>query len=136
MATSVGEGLGSPAIEQDPSVAQLQAAQVGAQQALAVALPAAGFVASINLLSGLITFKNGANISITNDGVSQFTFSVAGLGGAATAKTNIAAVPPSTANDESEGYNYFSEWIVDVVPRELWVCLNPATMAADWQKVN
>lgn len=80
MATSIGEGLGSPSIEQDPSVAQLQAAQLGAQSAIAVALPATGFVASIDGLTGLITLSDGTHISITNDGVSNFTISTTGLG--------------------------------------------------------
>lgn len=80
MATIAGDGLSSPAIEQDPSIAQIQAAQLAAQAAIAVALPASGFVASIDGLTGLITFASGTHISVTNDGVSNFTFSTTGLG--------------------------------------------------------
>jgi hypothetical protein len=69
---SLSEGLGSPAIEQDPSVAQIQAAQLGAQSAQQqVSLPATGFVATINGEDGAITIQPGTssvglNIVVTN----------------------------------------------------------------------
>lgn len=69
---SVGEGLGSPAIEQDPGVAQIQAAQFGAQSAQQqVSLPATGFVASINGEEGAIDIQSGTSstgltVNVTN----------------------------------------------------------------------
>ncbi len=87
----IGSGVGDVAIEQDPSIAQIQAAQLGTQAAVAVALPPTGFVGSVNGLTGLLTFDNGANISITNDGVSTFTFSVVGVSQAGLAPDNITA---------------------------------------------
>ncbi len=138
MASAVGEGLGSPAIEQDPSVAQLQAAQLGTESALAVALPPTGFVGSIDGLTGLLTFNDGANISITNDGVSTFTFSVIGLSAAATAPGNITAAPPTPGNDESEGYQPFSIWIDNTIPATptVYICASNATMTAVWVALN
>jgi hypothetical protein len=61
---NIGEGLQSPAIEQDPSIAQLQSQQLGAQQALAAKLPATGFVASIDGLTGLLNLTM-AQISVS-----------------------------------------------------------------------
>jgi len=138
MASAVGEGLGSPAIEQDPSVAQIQAAQLGAQAAIDVALPPTGFVASIDGLTGLITFTNGTNISITNDGVSNFTFSVTGLAAAATAPSNITAAAPTPGNDESEGWQPFSLWIDNTIPATptVYICASNATAAAVWVALN
>lgn len=138
MASSVGEGLGSPAIEQDPSVAQLQAAQLGTESAIAVALPPTGFVASIDGLTGLLTFNDGTDISITNDGVGNFTFSVVGLSAAATAPGNITAAAPTPGNDESEGWLPFSIWIDNTIPATptVYICASNTTMAAVWVALN
>ncbi len=138
MASIIGEGLGSPAIEQDPSIAQLQSAQLGTESAIAVALPPTGFVGSIDGLTGLLTFSDGANISITNDGVSNFTFSVTGLGATATAKTNIAAASPTPGNDEFEGYAPFSLWIDNTIPATptVYICCDASTAAAVWVALN
>lgn len=79
---SIGEGVGSPAIEQDPGIAQIQAAQLGAQQAIQLAaLPDTGFVASINALTGLIilqpgTSTAGVTVNVTDDGVSTISIGV------------------------------------------------------------
>ncbi len=134
----IGTGVGDVAIEQDPSIAQLQAAQLGAQSAIAVALPPTGFVASIDGLTGIMTFSNGANISITNDGVSNFTFSVIGLGAVATAKTNITAAPPTPGNDEFEGYSPFSLWQDNTNPAAptIYICCDASTAAAVWVALN
>lgn len=139
MAESAGtDGLGSPAIEQDPSIAQIQSAQLGAQAAIQVALPPTGFVASIDGLTGLITFTGGTNISVTSDGVSNFTFSVTGLQALATAKCNITAAPPTPGNDESESYVPFSMWIDNTIPAtpDVYICVANTTMAAVWVKLN
>jgi len=77
---SIGDGSNSLAIEQDPSIAQIQAAQIIAQQAVA-ALPESGFVASINALVGILTIAAGTssagfNISIGSDAVSTITIAV------------------------------------------------------------
>lgn len=127
----VGSGLDSLAIEQDPSIAQLQAQQASAQAALQVNLPATNFVASIDGLIGLLNFISGSNISVTNDGVSNITISVIGLATAATAKSNIAAAPPTPGNDESEGYAVFSLWLDTSVPN-FYLCASNATAAAVW----
>lgn len=132
---AIGDGNSSTAIEQDPSIAQIQAQNLVAQQFLAQ-LPSNGFVASLNALSGILNISQGANIQISSDGVSTLTIAVTGITAPAMAKSNVAASAPGPSNDEFEGYNYFSEWIVDVAPREFWVCLNPASGAADWQKLN
>ncbi len=134
----IGTGVGDVAIEQDPSIAQLQAAQLGAQSAIAVALPPTGFVASIDGLTGIMTFSNGANISITNDGVSNFTFSVIGISQAGLAKSNITAAPPTPGNDEFEGYAIFSIWIDNTIPATptIYMCTDSSTAAAIWVALN
>lgn len=59
---SIGEGTGSPAIEQDPGIAQIQAQQLGAQSAQQqVSLPATGFVSTINGQDGAITIQQGSD---------------------------------------------------------------------------
>lgn len=69
---SIGEGIGTPAIEQDPGIAQIQAAQLGAQSAQQqVSLPATGFVATINGEDGAITIQPGSSstgltVAVTN----------------------------------------------------------------------
>jgi len=137
MAT-LGEGLGSPAIEQDPSVAQIQAQQLGAQSAETVGLPATGFVGSINNLSGLLTLTGSANISVTDDGVSNFTFTLVGVGQQGLAKSNITAAAPTPGNDESEGYSIYSIWIDNTIPAtpDVYICASNAPMAAVWVKLN
>lgn len=135
----VGSGIDSPAIEQDPSVAQLQARQILAETLIA-ALPATGFVASLNALTGLLTLQAGTSspgvtVTVSSDGVSTISIGVTGISTAGAAKSNIAAVPPTIANDESEGWNYFSLWIDTTVPN-VYMCLNPATMAAVWVLLN
>lgn len=105
MATTLGEGLGSPAIEQDPSVAQIQSAQLGVQQAQQVSLPATGFVASINNLTGLITIQSGTSssgvtVNVTDDGVSTISIgvSIPSLAGLTTALAAWASWTPSWTN--------------------------------------
>jgi hypothetical protein len=130
---SGADGLGSPAIEQDPSIAQLQSQQLGVQAAQAVALPATGFVASIDNLSGQIHFTAGANISITNDGITNITISVVGL-----VKNNITAAAPTSGNDESEGYSVYSLWIDNTIPATptTYICSDNSTMSAIWTALN
>jgi len=95
----LGGGIDSPAIEQNVDIAKIQAAQLGTQAAIAVALPPTGFVASIDGLTGLVTFTAGTGISITNDGVGNFTFTAT----LTVPKNNITAAPPTPGNDEFEG---------------------------------
>lgn len=58
---SIGEGTGSPAIEQNPDVAQIQAKQFAPAAQAAVRLPATGFVASVNGEDGAITIQPGTS---------------------------------------------------------------------------
>lgn len=134
--SDIGSGIDSPAIEQDPSVAQLQAQAVVAQQ-IAVALPATGFVASVNSLSGLITIQAGTSsagvtVTVSSDGVSTISIGVTGFNAIAVAKSNLTAVvPPTPGNDESENYAVGSLWLDTTVPN-FYMCANPATAAAQW----
>jgi len=132
---STSDGISSPAIEQDPSIAQIQAAQLGAQQAIAVALPAVGFVASIDGLSGLLTFADGANILITNDGVGNFTFSVTGLSTSATVLNHIDTVPPNAGNDSTQGFAIWSLWL-DTSGPTIYQCASAAPSAAVWLQIS
>jgi hypothetical protein len=127
------------ATEQNVDVAQIQARQI-LPEAILSALPSTNFVASINALSGLITIQAGTSspgvtVTVSSDGVSTVSIGVTGIGQAATAKSNIAASAPTPSNDESEGYNYFSLWIDTTVP-DVYMCVNPATMASVWLKLN
>lgn len=131
---AIGDGNTSTAVEQDPSIAQIQANQLVASQFLAQ-LPTGGFVASINALSGILNISQGANIQISSDGVSTLTIAVTGITAPALAQSNIAASAPGPSNDEFEGYNYFSLWIDSTVP-DVYMCLNPASGAAVWAKLN
>lgn len=135
----IGSGIDSPAIEQDPSIAQIQSAQVVAA-AIAVALPATGFVASINSLNGLITIQAGTSspgvtVTVSSDGVSTISIGVTGINLVGTAKTHEDIVPPTPGNDESEGYAKFSMWLNSVGPT-FYMCADPATMAAVWIALN
>lgn len=139
MAESAGtDGLGSPAVEQDPSIAQIQARQAGAQAAIQVDLPPTGFVASIDGLTGLLTIVGGSNISVTNDGVSNITITAIGFGDAAKAKSNITAAAPTPGNDESEGYAVYSIWIDNTIPATptIYMCSSAATATAIWTALN
>lgn len=83
--SEIGSGIDSPAIEQDPSVAQLQAQAQGVAAALLVALPETGFVGSINALSGLLTLQagtssTGVTVTVSSDGVSTISIGVTGFG--------------------------------------------------------
>jgi hypothetical protein len=132
----IGSGIDSPAIEQDVGIAQIQAAQLGQQQASLVNLPAVGFVASINSLSGLLTLQagtssTGVTVTISSDGVSTISIGITGISTAATAKSNIAAFPPTAGNDESEGYSTFSIWL-DSSLNNFYMCASNATAAAIW----
>ena len=136
---SIGDGISSEAIEQDPGIAQIQSAQVVAQR-VAVALPATGFVASINSLSGLITLQSGTSspgvtVVIGSDGVNTITIGVTGIGGGGTSKTIITTTSPTAGNDESEGYSQFSQWINTTIPA-LYECLDASTMAAVWRRID
>jgi len=137
---SIGDGIDSPAIEQDPSIAQIQANQVVASQ-VAVALPATGFVASINSLSGLITIQAGTSspgvtVTISSDGVSTISIGITGFGALATVKCNYTAIlPPTPGNDEFEGYSVGSEWL-DTVASIFYKCVSNATAAAVWVALN
>ncbi len=135
----IGSGIDSPAIEQDPSIAQIQAQQVVAA-AIAVALPATGFVASINSLNGLITIQAGTSspgvtVTVSSDGVSTLSIGVTGINLVGTAKTNEAASAPTPGNDESEGYAKFSMWLDTSIPT-FYMCADPATAAAVWVALN
>jgi len=77
---AIGEGIDSPAIEQDPSIAQIQASQIIAQQ-IAAALPVSGFVASVNALTGILSIVAGTSsagfaITVSSDGVSTISIGV------------------------------------------------------------
>ncbi len=138
----IGDGISTPAIEQDPGIAQIQSAQVVAS-AIAVALPATGFVASINSLSGLITIQAGTSspgvtVTVSSDGVSTISIGVTGFGSMATVKCNITAAPPTPGNDEFEGYKIFSIWIDNTIPATptIYICSDASTAAAIWTALN
>lgn len=138
----IGSGITSDAIEQDPSVAQIQANQVVASQ-IAVALPATGFVASINSLNGLITIQAGTSspgvtVTVSSDGVSTISIGVTGFGSLATVKCNITAAPPTPGNDEFEGFSIFSIWIDNTIPATptIYMCSDASTAAAVWVALN
>ncbi len=136
---NIGDGLSTEAIEQDPGVAQIQANQV-ALTAVAVALPATGFVASINSLNGLITIQAGTSspgvtVTVSSDGVSTISIGVTGINAVATAKSNTTNSAPTPGNDESEGYAIFSLWLDTSIPT-FYMCASPATAAAVWVALN
>lgn len=139
---SIGDGISSPAIEQNPDIAQVQARQI-LPEAILNALPGTGFVASINSLSGLITIQSGTSspgvtVIISSDGVSTISIGVTGIGQAATAKSNIQAGAPSPSNDQSEGYAIYSIWIDNTIPATptIYMCSSAVTMAAVWSALN
>jgi hypothetical protein len=139
----IGDGISTPAVEQDPSIAQIQAATSVALTQTQVALPATGFVASVNSLSGLITIQAGTSspgvtVTISSDGVTTLSIGVTGISAAGTAKSNIIAAAPTIANDESEGYAVFSLWIDNTVPATptIYICSDPASGAAIWTALN
>lgn len=83
--SNIGDGLNSVAVEQDASVAQLQAQAQGIAVALAVALPETGFVGSVNALTGLLTLQAGTSspgvtLTVSSDGVSVISIGVTGFG--------------------------------------------------------
>ncbi len=138
----IGDGIDSPAIEQDPSIAQIQANQIVIGQ-VAVALPATGFVASINSLSGLITIQSGTSspgvtVTVSSDGVSTISIGVTGISLAGTAPDNITASAPTPGNDESQGWKPFSLWIDNTIPATptVYICASNATAAAVWVALN
>lgn len=138
--SNIGEGLSSPAIEQDPSVAQLQAQAQGVGAAIAVNLPETGFVGSLNNLTGLVNLQAGSSstgvtVVVSSDGVSNISIGVQGITAPGVAKSNIALIPPTPSDDESLGYSEFSLWI-DSVLEDVYMCVNPATLAAVWRKLN
>lgn len=138
--SNLGDGLNSPAIEQDPSVAQLQAAAAGIGAAIAVNLPETGFVGSLNALTGLVNLQSGSSstgvtVVVSSDGVSNISIGVQGITAPAVAKSNIAAAAPTPSDDESLGYSEFSLWIDSSVP-DVYMCLDPATLTAVWVKLN
>ena len=138
--SNVGWGLDSEAIEMDPSVAQLQAQAQGVAAAVQVALPATGFVASVNALGGLLTIQPGSSspgvtVVVVTDGVSVISIGVTGITAPGVAKSNVAAVPPTPTNDEFENYARFSLWI-DTVGQDVYMCIDPATAAAVWVQLN
>ncbi len=136
----IGSGITSDAIEQDPGIAQIQAQQVVAS-AIAVALPATGFVASVNSLSGLITIQAGTSspgvtVTVSSDGVSTISIGVTGFGSLATVKCNLTAIlPPTPGNDEFEGYSVGSEWL-DTTGPIFYKCASATTMSAVWVALN
>lgn len=130
--SNIGDGLDP--IEQDASFAQVQARQVEAQQ-VAVALPATGFVGSINGLSGLLNFAEGANIQITNDGVATITFAVTGLNATATVLNHVDVLPPNAGNDSTQGFATWSMWIDSLTPA-IFQCVSAAPGAAVWLQIS
>ena len=50
---------------------------------------------------------------------------------------NLAAHgAPGVSNDNTQGYAIASHWVnIDTTPHELYLCVNPATGAAQWNKV-
>lgn len=140
--SSIGDGISSPAIEQNPDIAQVQARQIIAESVLA-ALPSAGFVASLDGLTGILTIQAGTSspgvtVTVSSDGVSTIAIGVTGISAAGTAKSNITAAAPSPSNDEFEGYAIYSIWIDNTIPATptIYMCSSAATGAAIWSALN
>lgn len=142
---NLGEGLDSPAIEQNPDIARLQSAALGAQLAASIiSLPATGFVSSLNGQEGSIvvqagTSTTGVTVNITNGaGTVSIGVSIpviAQLGPLATIKCNFTAVVAPTANDDSgDGYDVGSQWI-DVLLDDAYICVDDTLTAAVWKKI-
>jgi hypothetical protein len=98
--SEIGSGLDSPAIEQDPSIAQLQAQQSTAGF-ISSFLPDTGFVESLNALSGLVTIQAGTSspnyaIVVSSDGVSTISI---GVRYTASIIETSAPITTSDAND-------------------------------------
>lgn len=142
----IGDGFDSPTIEQDPGIAQIQAAQLGAQTAQQqVSLPATGFVASINGEEGAVTIQPGT--SSISAGVPSVTTNVTnGVGtvsigvvvhlyAAALAKSNTAIIAPTVNDDSGDGYAPFSTWI-DTVLGDVYMAVDVTVGAAIWRKLN
>lgn len=132
----IGSGIDSPAIEQDPSVAQLQAQAQSINVASLIGLPETGFVGSLNALSGLLTIQAGSSspgvtVVVGSDGVSVLSIGVLGITAPGTAKSNISTLPPTPSNDEFEGYAVFSLWLNTTVPN-FYMCADASTGAAVW----
>lgn len=142
---SLGEGIGSPAIEQDPSVAQIQAAQLGAQSAQQqVSLPATGFVASINGEEGAIIIQSGTStagvtVNVTN-GLGTVSIGVSipvllQLQDLATLKCNFTAIlPPAVTDDSGDGYAVGSFW-VDTATDTGYQLMDATVGAAVWKQI-
>jgi len=145
MAT-LSEGIDSPAIEQDPSIAQIQAAQYGAQLAQTqVSLPATGFVAEINGEDGAVTIQPGTSsittgapdvdVAVTN-GLGTISIGVdVKLYAAALAKSNTAIIAPTVNDDSGDGFSLFSTWI-DTVLGDVYMAVDVTVGAAVWRKLN
>ena len=143
---NLADGLDSIAIEQDPGIAQIQAAQYGAQIAQTqVSLPATGFVADINGEDGAITIQEGTNsvtsgtpdidVNVTN-GLGTISIGVdLALWPAALAKSNTAIIAPTATDDSSAGYALFSLWI-DTVLDDAYICCDSTPTAAVWKKIS
>ncbi len=127
------------AIEMNPDIARIQAAQQGvAQQIAQVALPATGFVATINNQSGAVIIQPGTSssfvtVNVTN-GVGTISIGViVTLQAAATAKSNTAIIAPTITDDSSAGYALFSQWI-DTVLDDAYICVDATPGSAIWKK--
>lgn len=142
----IGDGLDSLPIEQDPSIAQIQAAQLGAQSAQQqVSLPATGFVASINGEEDAITIQPGTSsissgtpdvdVNVTN-GLGTISIGVdVNLWPAALAKSNTAIIAPTVNDDSGDGYALFSLWI-DTVLGDVYMAVDVTVGAAVWRQLN
>lgn len=108
---SIGEGTGAIAIEQDPGIAQIQAAQLGAQSAQQqVSLPATGFVATLNGQDGAITIQSGS---------SSTGLSVVVTNGLGTVSIGVTFVPSTgwtvpTGTPSKAGFDTATATVVDV----------------------
>jgi hypothetical protein len=49
------------------------------------------------------------------------------------AKNTVAAIPPTVANDNTQGYAQWSQWM-DTVGQHVYVCISAATGAAVWKQ--
>jgi hypothetical protein len=144
MAT-IGDGIESLAIEQDPGIAQLQAAQYGAQlQQTQVSLPATGFVAEINGEDGAITIQPGTSTAgvtvVVTNGLGTISIGVtipviAQLQALATIQCNFTAVvAPAVTDDSGDGYAVGSFW-VDTALDDAYICCDATLGAAVWKQI-
>jgi hypothetical protein len=137
--SSIGDGISTDAIEQNPDIARIQAAQQGAAlQSQQVRLPATGFVSELNGQEGSLTLQpgtssTGVTVNVTN-GAGTISVGVTGIGAGGTVKCNFAAIiAPTVGDDSSLGYAVGSSWI-DTVLDDAYICCDATNGAAVWKK--